>query len=72
MASTRDRRARAGVAGAYFVQGLCFAGLLTQVPVLQEKFGLMLGACVVEFFEFVRRHDGRRSRLRLSLQRKKL
>ena len=39
MASTRDRRARAGVAGAYFVQGLCFAGLLTQVPVLQEKFG---------------------------------
>jgi sugar phosphate permease len=36
---TRDRRARAGVAGAYFVQGLCFASLLTQVPALKEKFG---------------------------------
>jgi MFS family permease len=35
----RDRRARAGVAGAYFVQGLCFASLLTQVPSLKEKFG---------------------------------
>jgi predicted MFS family arabinose efflux permease len=27
-----------GVAGAYFVQGLCFAGVLTQVPSLKEKF----------------------------------
>src|ERR1700752_4816498 len=36
---SRDRRARAGVAGAYFVQGLCFASLLTQVPSLKEKFG---------------------------------
>ena len=24
----RDRRARSGAAGAYFVQGLCFAGLM--------------------------------------------
>src|SRR5690348_8879586 len=38
MASPRDRRARTGVAGAYFVQGMCFAALLTRVPDLQEKF----------------------------------
>ncbi len=36
---SRDVRARAGVSGAYFVQGLCFAGLLTQVPALKDKFG---------------------------------
>jgi MFS family permease len=36
---SRDRRARIGVAGAYFVQGLCFASVLTQVPSLKEKFG---------------------------------
>jgi MFS family permease len=35
----RDVRARAGVSGAYFVQGLCFAGLLSQVPSLKDKFG---------------------------------
>jgi len=35
----RDRRARVAVAGAYFVQGFCFAGLLTQVATLQKKFG---------------------------------
>ncbi|MEV8512627.1 MFS transporter [Dactylosporangium sp. NPDC051484] len=35
----RDRRARVAVAGAYFVQGFCFAGLLTQVAALQRKFG---------------------------------
>jgi MFS family permease len=34
----RNVRARAGVSGAYFVQGLCFAGLLTQVPSLKDKF----------------------------------
>jgi MFS family permease len=39
MISPRDRRARKGVAGAYFTQGMCFAALLTQVPVLQGKFG---------------------------------
>jgi MFS family permease len=35
----RDRRARVAVAGAYFVQGFCFAGLLTQTAALQKKFG---------------------------------
>jgi MFS family permease len=39
----RDRRARLGAAGAYFVQGMCFAGLLTQVPTLQKKFGFTDG-----------------------------
>jgi MFS family permease len=34
----RDRRARSGAAGAYFVQGLCFAGLVTRVPTLQKSF----------------------------------
>lgn len=34
----RNRRARISVALAYFVQGFCFAALLTQVGVLQEKF----------------------------------
>jgi predicted MFS family arabinose efflux permease len=35
----RDRRARVAVSGAYFAQGFCFAGLLTQTAVLQKKFG---------------------------------
>jgi MFS family permease len=35
----RDRRARVGAAGAYFVQGLCFAALVTRVPTLQKNFG---------------------------------
>jgi MFS family permease len=34
----RDRHARAAVAVAYFVQGFCFAALLTHVSVLQKKF----------------------------------
>jgi MFS family permease len=34
----RDRRARFGAAGAYLVQGLCFAGLVTRVPTLQKSF----------------------------------
>src|SRR3712207_3159350 len=38
-ASPRDRGARSGAAGAYLVQGLCFAALLTQVDVLKDKFG---------------------------------
>lgn len=33
-----DRSARAGVSAAYAMQGLCFAGLLTQVPALQRRF----------------------------------
>lgn len=36
---TRDRHIRAAVSGAYFVQGLCFATVLSQVPALKEKFG---------------------------------
>jgi MFS family permease len=43
MVSPRDRLARTGVAGAYFVQGMCFAALLTQVPALQAKFGFSAG-----------------------------
>jgi MFS family permease len=43
MVGPRDRLARTGVAGAYFVQGMCFAALLTQVPVLQERFGFSDG-----------------------------
>src|SRR5258705_2625990 len=39
----RDRRARVAVAGAYLVQGFCFAALLTHVGVLQEKFGFSDG-----------------------------
>jgi MFS family permease len=38
-ASPRDRVARSGAAGAYFVQGMCFAALLTQVDELRAKFG---------------------------------
>ncbi len=36
----RDQRARVGTSAFYFVQGLCFAGLLTQVPTLQHKLGI--------------------------------
>jgi MFS family permease len=36
----RDRQARVGATGAYFVQGLCFAGLVTRVPTLQKNFHL--------------------------------
>jgi MFS family permease len=39
----RDRRARVAVATAYFVQGLCFAALLTQTPALQQRFELTDG-----------------------------
>lgn len=34
----RERRARAATAGAYLVQGLCFAAVLTHVPALKHKF----------------------------------
>lgn len=40
MATPRDRRARVGTYVAFFVQGLCFAALLTRVPTLKAKFGL--------------------------------
>jgi MFS family permease len=39
----RARRARTAISAAYFTQGLCFAALLTQVSVLQEKFGFSTG-----------------------------
>ncbi|WP_412540420.1 MFS transporter [Longispora sp. K20-0274] len=37
MSLDRDRRARLAIAGAYFVQGLCFAALVTRVPAIQAK-----------------------------------
>ena len=39
----RDRQARVAVAVAYFVQGFCFAALLTHVSVLQKKFSFSDG-----------------------------
>jgi MFS family permease len=39
----RDRRARLSAGAFYLVQGLCFAGLLTQVPTLQHKLGVSDG-----------------------------
>lgn len=38
-----DRRARAVVAAFYLVQGMCFAGLLAQVPTLQHDLGISDG-----------------------------
>ena len=34
-----DRRARVAASGAFAMQGLCFAGVLTQVPALRDRFG---------------------------------
>ncbi|MFE6968111.1 MFS transporter [Isoptericola sp. NPDC057653] len=39
----RDRRARLVVAAFYLVQGMCFAGLLAQVPTLQHDLGISDG-----------------------------
>jgi MFS family permease len=44
VAAARDQRARIGVSAAYAVQGLCFAGVLTQVPDLKARFGFSDGA----------------------------
>jgi len=41
--TARDRRARRSTAGAYVVQGLCFATVLTRVPALKDKFGFSDG-----------------------------
>jgi predicted MFS family arabinose efflux permease len=41
--TARDRRARRSTAAAYVVQGLCFAGVLTRVPALKDKFGFSDG-----------------------------
>jgi MFS family permease len=38
--SVRDRQARIAVSAAYAVQGLCFAGVVTQVPAIKERFDL--------------------------------
>lgn len=35
-----ERRARAAAGAFFFVQGLCFAGLLAQVPTLQRGLGI--------------------------------
>lgn len=40
VAGVRDGRRRVAISGGYIVQGLCFAALLTQVPVLQERYGV--------------------------------
>jgi MFS family permease len=39
----RDLLARRAAAGAYVVQGLCFAAVLTRVPALKDKFGFSEG-----------------------------
>ncbi|MEV6982892.1 MFS transporter [Sphaerisporangium sp. NPDC051017] len=43
MPTSRDRRARLATFAVFFVQGLTFATLLTQVAALQEKHGLSDG-----------------------------
>ncbi|WP_433245307.1 MFS transporter [Streptosporangium sp. CA-135522] len=43
MPTPRDRRARVATWAAFFVQGLCFATLLTHVIDLQHRFGLSDG-----------------------------
>jgi MFS family permease len=43
----RDRRGRAATAVAFFVQGLCFAIVVTRVSVLQDKFHLSNGQLTI-------------------------
>jgi predicted MFS family arabinose efflux permease len=38
--SAGDRRARISASAAFAVQGLCFAAVISQVPVFQDKYGL--------------------------------
>ncbi|WP_425955569.1 MFS transporter [Xylanimonas sp. McL0601] len=45
--AARTRSARVGVAAFYAVQGLCFGGLLAQVPTLQHGLGMSDGALTV-------------------------
>jgi MFS family permease len=45
-----DARTRVVVSAAYAVQGLAFAAVLTQVPVLQDKFGFSNGQLAVILF----------------------
>jgi MFS family permease len=43
----RDRRGRVATAAAFFIQGLCFAVVVTRVSVLQDKFHLSNGQLTV-------------------------
>ena len=43
----RDRRGRAATAAAFFIQGLCFAVVVTRVSVLQDKFHLSNGQLTI-------------------------
>ncbi|HEX9543268.1 MAG TPA: MFS transporter [Streptosporangiaceae bacterium] len=43
----RDRRGRVATATAFFVQGLCFAVVVTRVSVLQDKFHLSNGQLTI-------------------------
>ena len=43
----RDRRGRRATAAAFFVQGLCFAVVVTRVSVLQDKFHLSNGQLTI-------------------------
>src|ERR1044071_833666 len=38
--SARDRQGRVSGFAAYAVQGLCFAGVVTQVPAIKDRFDL--------------------------------
>jgi predicted MFS family arabinose efflux permease len=38
--SPHDRRARISASAAFAIQGLCFAAVISQVPVFQDKYGL--------------------------------
>ncbi len=43
----RDRRGRVATAAAFFIQGLCFAVVVTRVSVLQDKFHLSNGQLTI-------------------------
>jgi MFS family permease len=45
-----DARTRVAISAAYFVQGLAFAAVLTQVPVLQDEFAFSNGQLAVILF----------------------
>ncbi|ADG89769.1 MFS transporter [Thermobispora bispora] len=47
MPHPRDRRARLATSAVFFVQGLTFAGLLTQVAALQRRHGLTDGELAI-------------------------
>ena len=45
--SERDRRGRVATTAAFFIQGLCFAVVVTRVSVLQDKFHLSNGQLTI-------------------------